>query len=246
MEYLLKKWNVYLDKLDRNHKGFEIFDYSSGKLNVKDLRMIMGGEDGGLAALDKKIDELRDINENVEYAMFKSTYRAFLNGEGIEYNLPENEEGFRTEFECHVNWNIEKLFDFQVLLIDGKKYSIDFDWWNAKIDESCPEQKMFKSEALKYISEEQFKEILVNSFDGSGFFGIVINAQNIIRAIRECGSTVSGKELVIGIHDEFNGSGYFQRVNIDKEYIINFGEAELDYGNFSLGGIFGNVDWEWK
>lgn len=246
MEDLLKKWNAYLDWLDRNHEGFEIFDHTSGKLSVKDLGVIIRG---GLEALDKKVDEIRDLNESIEYAMFKSTYRAFLNDEGMEYHLSENEEDFRSEFECHINWNVEKLFDFQVLLIDSKRYHIGFNWKHSEIDESDPEQKSFKDEALKYISKEQLDEILENSFDETGFFAIIVNAQNIIRTIR-FGNIVGSNELMVGIHDGYNDCDYsersFRRVTVDKEYTIDFRKGELDYGKSSIGNIFGDVDWKWE
>lgn len=251
MEDLFEKWSTYLDRLDMNHKGFEIFDHTSGKLSVKELRIIMKG---GLEELMKKIDDIRDRNECVEYAMFKSMFRAFLNEEGIEYRSTENdinEDDFRSEFECHINWNIEKMVDFPVLLIDTKRYPVCFNWEHNEIDESDPEQKMFKDFALKYISEEQLDEILIHSFDGTGFFGIIISGHDIIKAIKDHNNIVSSSEMVIGIHDEFNGSGYYKRVNIKdsdyRQYVISLDKAELDWGRYSLGcTVSDSDDWKWE
>ncbi len=251
MEKLFDKWIIYLQKLDTFHKGFCAFTHESGSLTIRELmNIIIGGKD----ALLEKVDELRENNEDIEYQMFKSTFRAFLNDESIAEDIIEDEERFREEFDGYIHWNIEKLFDFPVLLIASKKYEIEYYGMNNEINESVPEQKEFKDKALKFITEEQLKEILINSWDGSGFFGIIINGSDIIKAIDDNKNVVSSREIVIGIYDGFNGSGYFKRVSIGKtdkdcdsrEYKIVLNKSELDLGDYSLGAIFGNVEWIWN
>jgi hypothetical protein len=251
MERLFEKWVIYLQKLDTFHKGFDVFTNESDKLAVRELREIIRG---GSDALEGKVDELRDNNEDIEYQMFKSTFRAFLSDNSVSEDVVGNEEKFREEFEAYVHWNIEKLFDFQVLLMDAKTYDVDYNGISNAIDESVPEQKEFKDKALKIITEEQLSEMLVNSWDGSGFFGIIISGSDIIKAIKDKKNVVCGSDMVIGIHDGFNGSGYFKRVNIanigkdcdSREYRITLDDAELDWGNYSLGAVFGNVEWTWN
>jgi hypothetical protein len=104
---------------------------------------------------------------------------------------------------------------------------------------------------LKLITEEQFNEVLMNSWDGSGFFGIIISGSDIIKAIKGKNNIVSSSEVIVGIHDGFNGSGYFKRVDIskdcdNKEYGINLDNAELDYGRYCLGSVFGSHGWEYN
>ena len=249
MKNLIKKWRIYLDNLDMDHKGFEIFDHTSERLSIKDLRIIIKG---GLKDLNKKIDDLRSLNENVEYAMFKSIYRAFLNIEGVEYYEPGSEEDLRNEFKCHVNWNVERLFDFNVLLMESRTYEVSFNGEHNEIDESDPEQKEFRDRALMYIYKKDLNKILEDSWDGSGFFGIIINGYDIIKAIKDNNNIVSSSEMVIGIHDGFNGDGNFKRVSIREDedkgkYIIALDKAELDWGKYSIGGSStSEVDWEWE
>jgi hypothetical protein len=247
MEKLFDKWVIYLQKLDTFHKGFDVFTNESGKLTVRELREIMRG---GSDALEGKVDELRDNNEDIEYQMFKSTFRAFLSDNSVGEDVIGDEEKFREEFECYVRWNIEKLFDFPVLLKDGKTYEVDYNGANNEINESIPEQKEFKNKALRLITEEQFNEILQNSWDGSGFFGIIISGDFIIRAIKDKKNIVGNSDMVVGIHDGFNGSGYYKRIDLrkneldkDREYGIRLDEAELDWGKYSLGAVFGSSEW---
>lgn len=247
MEKLFEKWVIYLQKLDVSHKGFEVFADKSDKLDIESLRdIIKGGSD----VLEEKVDDLRDINEYAEYHMFKDTLGAFLCDEGVDENVIDDEEKFREEFESHVLWNIEKLFDFPVLLRDARTYEVKYNGVNNEIDESVQEQKEFKYKALKFISKEQLEEILANSWGGSGFFGIIISGKDIIEAINEKKRVVSGSEMVIGVHDGFNGSGYFKKVNISKDrdgkvYRIALYKSDLDFGNYSLGAVFGDTEWTW-
>lgn len=254
MEKLFEKWVIYLQKLDTFHKGFDVFTCESGKLTVRELRDIVRG---GRDAIDTKVDELRDINEDVEYQMFKSTFRTFLCDNGVDEDTIGDEEMFREEFENYVLWNIEKLFDFPVLLMDSVTYEVGFNGASNEIDETVAEQKEFKDKALKIVTEKQFDEILANSWDGSGFFGIIINGSDIIKAIKNGDIVVKSSEVVVGIHDGFNGSGYFKRVNVariqnvgedcgDKEYGIVLARSEFDWGRYSLGAVFGDVEWRYE
>jgi hypothetical protein len=250
MDEIFEKWVIYLQKLDTFHKGFDVFTNESGKLTVRELRDIMRG---GIDALEGKVDELRDINEDVEYQMFKSTFRAFLGDNSVDEDIIKDEEKFREEFESHMRWNIEKLFDFPVLLMDSKTYEVDYNGANNEINESIPEQKEFKDKALRFINDKQFNEILNNSCWGSGFFGIIISGNFIIRAIKDKKIIVGNSEMVIGILDGFNGSGYYKKVDLrkneldkDREYGIRLDEAELDWGKYSLGAVFSSPEWEYN
>lgn len=248
MEKLFERWVIYLQKLDTFHRGFAVFTNESGKLTVRELRDIIKG---GRVALDEKVDKLRGENEDVEYQMYRCTFKAFLSDNSVNEDVVGDEERFREEFECYVRWNIEKLFDFPVLLMDAKTYEVTYNGVHNEIDESVQEQKEFKDKALKLITEEQFNEILANSWGGSGFFGIIMNGDFIIRAIRDKKNIVGSSDMVIGIHDGFNGSGYFKRVDISKncdnrEYGINLDNAELDCGKYSLGAVFGDVEWRYE
>lgn len=236
------KWVIYLQKLDTFHKGFYVFSNQSDKLGVNELRHIVNV---GRDALDEKVDELRDCNEDVVYQMFICTFRTFLGDEGVNEDIIKDDEGFREEFEGYIHWNIEKLFDFPVLLMETNKYEVKYNGIRNEIDVSVPEQKEFRDKVLKYIAEEQLAEILANTWDGSGFFGIIINGSDIIRAIRDNKNVVCSNDVVVGIYDGFNGSGYFKKVHA-KEYNIDLDKAELDWGKYSLGAVFGNVEWIWK
>ena len=249
MDKVFEKWVIFLQKLDTFHKGFEVFTNESGKLTVRELRDIVRG---GSDVLEGKIDELRDSNEDIVYQMFRCSFKAFLSDNSVDEDVVEDEEKFREEFDCYVRWNIEKLFDFPVLLKDGKTYEVEYNGANNEINEADPEQKEFRDKALRFISGKQFDEILKNSCDGSGFFGIIINGNFIVRAIRDKKNIVGNSDMVVGIHDGYNGSGYYKRVDLrkndldkDREYEIVLDKAELDWGIYSLGSVFGSSGWEY-
>ncbi len=246
MDKLFDNWVIFLQKLDTFHKGFNVFTDKSSKLKVLELRDIIRG---GRNALDEKIDQIRDENEEMEYQMFKSTFRTFLSDESVDENIIADEERFREEFEGYIHWNIEKLFDFPVLLMDAKRYDFDNYGISREIDESDPEQKEFKYKALRYISEEQLSKILEDSWDGSGFFGIIISGHDIIKAMKD-NNVVSSNEIVIGIHDGFNGEARFEIVDTSKDgdkgkYKIPISKSELDWGRYSVGNS-SNDDVEWE
>ncbi len=249
IEELLGGWKAHIDDIDGHGERFNVFTEESGKLTVKDLEGII---EGGRDAFDLKVDELRDLNEEEEYQMFKDTFRGFLCIRGVDENIIGEEEKFREEFENHVHWNIEKLFDFPVLLMEKKRYGVYYNGISNGINCSIPEQKEFMDKVLKYMTKEEFDDILANSWRGSGFFGIIINGGDIIRSIREDKSIAYSDEMVIGIHDTFCGSGFFKMVNNHKSvgtkegYGIDIKDAELDCGKYSLGEVFGNVKWEWS
>ncbi len=263
MEKLFDKWVLYLQKLDTFHKGFEVFTNESEKSSVKELRDIVRGIRGNMEDKDilgEKTDELRDYNEDVAYQMFRSTLRTFLSDEGVSEDNVGEEEKFREEFDGYLRWNIEKLFDFPVLLMEAKRYEVDFNGVNNEINFNDSEQLKFRNKALEYISEKQLDEILVNTWDGTGFFGLIANGSDIIKAIKDKKKTVYSDEIIIGIHDGFNGSGYFKRVNASKinrndndnkddarkEFGIDLDDAELDWGKYCIGTVFGNVEWKYN
>jgi hypothetical protein len=141
--------------------------------------------------------------------------------------------------------------------MDSRTYEVEYNGVSNEIDEHISEQKEFKDKALKIITKEQFEEILVNSWDGLGFFGIIISGSDIIKAIKDGSIVVGSSEMIIGIHDGFNGSGYFKRANVayipnaggdcdNKEYEIVLARSELDWGRYSLGAVFGGVEWRYE
>jgi hypothetical protein len=114
----------------------------------------------------------------------------------------------------------------------------------VEYEESGEVNESFKTKALKHISQKQFDEIITNSYGGSGYFGLIISARDIVEAIRENKEEITGSDLVIGVHDGMNGSGYFVRAQ--APYKITLKSARLDAGSYSIGDVFGHVDWKWR
>ena len=242
-ETILDKWNNHTDSLDRNHKGFEVFDYNSGEASIEELAKIIKG---GQEALDNYIMELQEMNLEYTDSMFKQSFDEFLKDEETDKNTIENEEEFRMSFEGHINYNVGKLFDYHVLLLERKQYEVSYDGASSEIDESDTEGKEFKKKALQYITEKQFKTILINSYGGVGYFGIIIHASEIIEAIQKGEKIVSDNQLVVGIHDWMNGAGYFERATVKPNYEIALNNAMLDTDRYGIGGVFGTSEWNWK
>jgi len=247
---ILKKWEADLKarrSWSGNKRGFAVFDSNVESESVEKLSEIMSK---GQSGIDDYTMNLQEMNFDFQYESFKATWNEFLRDEHIDTNkLPpsiksEVEEEARMTYEENLDWNIEKMFEFDVLLKDGKQYELGYDGSVSTIDEDVPDSVSFKNRALKYISQEELNKILINSYGGMGYFGMITSARDILDALRDDNKTITGSSLIIGVHDGMNGSGYFVRAEGKLE--IDLKTAQLDEGSYSVGDVFGTREWNWR
>lgn len=237
----MKKWKEYLgtgtclDLVEPNDKGEGEVDDLSEIIESKEKLFDMENE-----FLENSFDYI--------YSVFTQTLEEFVSEDlsddealFIEHNMDFNDE-LRFEFESRVNFNMVDLFDFNVLLVEGTTYEIYYDGAQNKIDWSDSSSVNFRKRALKYISKEELDTILLNTYGGVGYVAAIVNGKDLIEATRNDIKTIEGN-AVIGIHDWWNGAGYF--VSSDKSIRIKLKNAGIDTGDYSVGGVFGTYEWKY-
>lgn len=239
---LLEEWKSD-QKSARKIELFEPARNYRDSLSLKDVeKALTNGNVGDLM--------IRLIELNTEYAddMYYRELEEFLKERGIdveEYGITEFDE-FRNAFEERFVWNIEDIADYNVLIIDRDMYEISFDGVTSSPDnvEQTEDYFRFEKKALSYLTEPEFNDILRNCFySGAGYFGAIVNAGDVLKALQSDDSTVTGT-AVIGIHNWAMGAGY--KVHSKKDITINVKNAELDSGNYGIGGVFGTTEWIWR
>lgn len=165
-----------------------------------------------------------------------------------EEGYTEVEDDVKDEMRWHIeelaDYNIEDLFDYPVLLKkyygeiyheEGVVLSYDNVVWTD-------EANKWKAEALKYISQKDLESICNNStYGGDAFVGGIVSGKEIIETIMKGEKEVQVDTIIVGIHDSANGSGFYEEGN--GKLKINFDEAKLDVGSYSLGAVFGTGEW---
>ncbi len=252
MEILLEKYKKEISRR-AGTKGFDVFESYGGR-DEADMERLVKILAGGQNAYDDYMMELQDYNIDSISEMTRYSIREFLKDEGMEeeeiggFEYSAQWDEFRFAFEEHLNYNVEVFFDYDVLLREKESYEVGYDGVNNFIDPDIPESIEFQKKSLNYITPKQLETILANSWGGVGYFGIIINAMDILEAIREDKKTVSSSQLVIGVHDALSGSGYYTQVNLPRgeSFTMKMDGARLDYGSYSIGDVFGGVDWKWR
>lgn len=238
---IMRVWKKYLG--NEKYNVFENGNLEKG--DIESLEKIL--KEGPDAVLNLE-NELMEYNLEYIYEMFEGELSEFI----TDGNLSDTEEmiikedsdfknELRFEFETHVNMNYESLYDYDVLIVE-KRYPVYYDGIQNKIDWKDSQSVAFRKRALKYINKEDLQTILINSYDGEGYIAAIVNGKDLIDAVINKKKTVGGN-VVVGVHDWFNGSGYFEE---SKDYIqIKLKDAIIDSGDYSVGGVFGTVNWNY-
>lgn len=106
----------------------------------------------------------------------------------------------------------------------------------------------FKEEALKYISEEDFKYVLDNACleEGCGFIGGIFEGDYVINAVN-CSDVddIVSNDVVVGVINRFNGSGCYIHETSRVPFGITIGDKVFcDHGSYSMWDIYGrDVPW---
>lgn len=238
---IMRKWKeylgpgTYLDIIESRDKGEGDIDTLNEIIENKDKLLDMENEfmeynfDHIFGVYARTLEDFTNEDLSIDEARF------------IEENMDFRDE-LRFEFEYHVNNNMIDLYDFDVLLIEGKTYEVEYDGSQNKIDWSDPDQVNFRKRALNHITKEDFNTILLNTYGGVGYVATIVNGKELIEATQKEKKTIDGN-AVIGIHDWWNGAGYF--ISSDKTIRIKLKGSNIDSGDYSVGGVFGTVDWKY-
>ena len=102
--------------------------------------------------------------------------------------------------------------------------------------------------SLGWIEGAQNEEFIANGFDYDvqGFIGEIVNAEDLIHAMLNLPYTTKGRaDKIVAFHNGFEGSGYYLPSPNAKVGLDPGKKMEVDFGSYSLGDIFGGVDWTW-
>ena len=232
---ILKSWKKYLKEMGT----VKVFYGRQENYSKEDLQKLM---DEGLQKFE---EELQDYNLDYTYQLFETSFKEFLEDINVKIEDIDTDkiEECRYLFEEKLDWNYEDLFNFNVILIDKKMYDIEFEGVSSSVEGvmKTKDYKEFRQKALQYITQSEFDTILNNAmYSGSGYFAIIINASEIVEALKKGEKFISGDKVLVGIHSWWNGAGYFEESN--KDYLINLDNSELDTSNYGIEAVFG---WRW-
>jgi hypothetical protein len=140
------------------------------------------------------------------------------------------------------------------LLVWNKDMQFSLGWVGDPQDTKTELQEnpeLDKFDRLSGLSPKQFDELVVNGmdFDVQGIIGIVVDAAELLTAMIEDVPVwnLQGNpsvEMIVAFWDGLNGAGYF----VQSTPTIAFYPGKpmnVDFGFYSLGDIFGGVDWTW-
>ena len=186
---IMAKWKKYLGK-----ETYKVFDYSNrGEGEIESLeKMLKGGQE---AVLEIEND-LIEYNDEYIYTMFESELEGFILFESISDDEQELikinsdlKDELRFEFEEHLDFNFETFYDYDILIFE-KMYPVDYDGNQSKIDWKDSQSVAFRRRALKYITSEEFNQILINTYGGEGYIAAIVNGTELLTAITEEKKTI--------------------------------------------------------
>ncbi len=228
---------------------WEFFDYhDKGEGDVEQLQKVL--EEG----MDVINETLYEYNLDYIWEVSDATIKEFCKDKGIDEDdiSLETREEMRLHIEDNMDFNVEILFDYNVLLIDARHVTpVSYSWSEDDegvqdefiIPEDIEEYQKWKTEALKYIGEDAFRDVIQNStYGGNAFIGILINGSELIEAFSKGIDVVSG-DPIVGIEDGVNGSGYYVEGNGQHQVLLE--KAYLSIGDYSIGAVFGTNDWKY-
>lgn len=219
-----------------------LFEHTHSYRDSLDLDTIREAMGKGMDTLAMQIDDQESDNR---FQWYEDALKEFLLERDIDisdYDISDFEE-FRDAFEERFVWNIEALANYNVLLLDGAMYDIEFDGVTSDPDnvEDTDDFREFKEKALKLVSDDQFREILINClYSGQGYIGAIVNAGDILESLQSGNEYARGRAM-IGIHNWGVGSGY--KIHSEKYVSIQIKGAFLDSGDYGIGGVFGESQW---
>ena len=222
--------------------NIRLFEHTHSYRDSLDLDTIREAMGKGMDTLAMQIDDQESDNR---FQWYEDALKEFLLERDIDisdYDISDFEE-FRDAFEERFVWNIEALADYNVLLLDGAMYDIEFDGVTSDPDnvEDTDDFREFKEKALKLISEDQFREILINClYPGHGYISAIVNAGDILESLQS-GNEYARGHAMVGIHNWGVGSGY--KIHSEKYVSIQIKGAFLDSGDYGIGGVFGESQW---
>lgn len=258
MPQIYKDWQRHiLDKLGLGWKIFpNIEDFSNIELSSLNQSLLLSILDKTIRVKDleskgkkyatrydfllEKIIEFLDLSTHIE-SVFERVYKSF--------DKPEKKElkdDFRDIFKNNINYNVEDLYDFRILLIDESTILKD-------IYKKKERYNSFKELALNQISETKFKVIVseLQPFGGGGFIGIITRGERLVLMLKRDLNSIKGNTILVAIDSRLRSDSTYKQKSIyeirqskDNPYKIAKNNIRIDIGENSFGSTFSDPLWK--
>jgi hypothetical protein len=173
-------------------------------------------------------------------------------------NYPYFRDDFNEIYEQREQDNWKDLVGGIDILVWNPKTSVHAGWVgdpqdaDDEIDEN-PSLKDWYQKALVYISAQQIRTIIDNGFDYDVelFIGGICDAADLLETLTEnIPNIYHASSVVVGAYDGLNGAGYFEHGSTNARLMLVIGDKKnplnVDFGNYSLGDVFGTKEWTWR
>ena len=254
--------------LPRNFKAFES-DPNDDPRGYVDL-VVKAIEKGDPTIVENEIVDgaLYYLDEQMDGAYrecLKEFCKQFEDPDDILYeeiaNDPEFDSIFNEIYEERQNINPLDVIHGLNLLVwnNGKEFHLGWSGDPQDLDSELvvnPDLEGFfgLAEIIAGLTKNQEEDLVNNGFDYNitAFIGGIIDAEDLLRNMLngETGGSndfVQVDETVVAFWDGWNGAGYFVRTEKRINLTLNKNDSlRVDFGNYSLGDVFGTNEWTWK
>lgn len=139
-------------------------------------------------------------------------------------------------------FDVKDLFDYDIVVLDNSRtYEITTDGisLSATSVNKDKDYRAFKTKALKYISDKDFKALLDNAATsyGVGMFGVIVHSSVYIDAILN-GEPIASDDIIVIVHNYMEGSGYYVHGNGSYSIKIENAVVSDPYDRYSVAGLF--------
>ncbi len=171
------------------------------------------------------------------------------------------QDQFNEIFEEREENNWWDLLQGMEVLVWNTKDSVHTGWVGDPQDsytevKENPVLGEWAQKAIRFISNQQINDIVVNGFDYdvTMFIGGIYDAANVLLAMVEMPTGVPMRmhtgDVIVGAYDGLNGAGFFEHSSTNAHVENTFGDKNnpiyVDFGSYSLGDVFGTEEWVWK
>ncbi len=215
----------------------------------EDVRDLMSVEEF-IEGLEDNFNNLYESNLDYISETADRGVQVLLEDKGYDYEEVQEEfsdgnDELRFAVEDAMNWNVESIVPDDIFIKDDDEYEVSD---MRDIEESSDEFEEMVKEAKKYgFSQKDVEDVWNNSsYSGMAGVGIIVEGKNLVDFASGLIKKLEGNSILY-CHDNLNGSGYyilgkkFKELKMKLKDIIN----NIDYGNYSLGDVFGTSDWAW-
>jgi hypothetical protein len=243
----LDDYKDILKKANDPKNAWDFFDsWGRDELAVKDVVKYM-------------VEGFEDIYENnLEYMDDQglSGSKYLIKEAGYDFNevqelFPDEVEEIFMACEGNYNFNIGSVMPSDMFLYSPVEFEIqDISSRDEEYEAEDEDLWDWKRHALMFgFSTKDIDEVYQNaSYGGAGGIGIIVEGSAIAKCIMEDKAKIGGN-VILYIRDSMNGSGHYvlgsKYLDIDYKNLKNMAN-NVDYGNYSLGDVFGTGDWSWK